>query len=299
MTAVAQPPPALDAPAAVPAHRAASVLQRLVRHRLAAAGLVVVGLLVVFSFLGPLVYPADQSVTNLQEASLPPGSPGHLLGTDGVGHDVLGRLMIGGRTSLIIGIATGILATVIGTVYGAVSGFFGGKVDAVMMRVVDAGIAIPALFLLLTAAAIIRPSVASMVLILGFVSWLVPARLVRAEALSLRTRDYVAAVRAVGGSGTRIILRHIVPNTVGTITVNATFQVADAILLVAYVSFLGLGVPPPATDWGGMLSDGVTNIYSGAWWLIIPPGLAIVLVVCAFNVIGDGLRDAFEIRRTR
>jgi peptide/nickel transport system permease protein len=274
-----------------------SALRRFLRHRLAVAGLVVVGLMVLASFLGPLFYDSDQTVTNLREASLPPGSPGHPLGTDGVGHDVLGRLLVAGQTSLLIGIATGVLATVIGTVYGAVSGFVGGRVDALMMRVVDAGIAIPALFLLLVAAAIVRPTVGSMIVILGLVSWLVPARLVRAEALSLRTRDYVAVVRAAGGSPARIILRHIVPNAVGTITVNATFQVADAILLIAYVSFLGLGVPPPATDWGGMLSDGVSNIYSGAWWLVLPPGLAIVLVVCAFNLIGDGLRDAFEIRR--
>ena len=274
-----------------------SVLRRFLRHRLAAAGLVVVALMVLACFLGPLFYASDQSVTNLREASLPPGSPGHPLGTDGVGHDVLGRMLVGGQTSLLIGIATGLIATVIGTAYGAVSGFAGGRVDALMMRVVDAGIAIPALFLLLVAAAIVRPSVGSMIVILGLVSWLVPARLVRAEALSLRTRDYVAVVRAAGGSPARIVLRHIVPNAVGTITVNATFQVADAILLIAYVSFLGLGVPPPATDWGGMLSDGVGNIYSGAWWLVLPPGLAIVLVVCAFNLIGDGLRDAFEIRR--
>jgi peptide/nickel transport system permease protein len=274
-----------------------SVLRRFMRHRLAVAGLVVVALMVLVCFLGPLFYASDQSVTNLRAASLPPGSPGHPLGTDGVGHDVLGRMLVAGQTSLVIGIATGALATVIGTIYGAVAGFAGGRIDALMMRVVDAGIAIPALFLLLVAAAIVRPTVGSMILILGLVSWLVPARLVRAEALSLRTRDYVAVVRAAGGSPARIILRHIVPNAVGTITVNATFQVADAILLIAYVSFLGLGVPPPATDWGGMLSDGVSNIYSGAWWLIVPPGAAIVLVVCAFNLIGDGLRDAFEIRR--
>ncbi|WP_432571317.1 ABC transporter permease [Kineococcus sp. SYSU DK005] len=288
------PAPTLPAPLRRP-----GVLRRLLSHRLAAAGLVVAAALVIFCFLGPLLYRTDQSVTDLSAASLAPGSPGHPLGTDEVGHDVLGRLMIAGRTSLIIGLGTGLLATVIGTVYGAVAGYAGGWVDSVMMRIVDAGIAIPALFLLLAAAAIVKPSVTSMVVILGLVSWLVPARLVRAEALSLRTRDYVAAVRAVGGGSARIVLRHIVPNTVGTITVNATFQVADAILLVAYVSFLGLGVAPPATDWGGMLSDGVGNVYSGAWWLIFPPGIAIVLTVCAFNVIGDGLRDAFEIRKTR
>ncbi|WP_343073851.1 ABC transporter permease [Phytoactinopolyspora mesophila] len=279
-----------------PPPRGGRAFRRFARNRLAVAGLVVVGLLLLFSFVGPLVYQTEQVHTDLANANLRPGTDGHLLGTDDVGYDVLGRLMVGGQTSLIIGLAAGLLATVIGTAWGAVAGYVGGRLDAVMMRVVDAGIAIPALFLLLVASAIYSPSVPMMIVVLGLVSWLVPARLVRAEAMSLKSRDYVLTLRAIGGSHRRAIVRHIVPNTVGTMMVNATFQVADAILLVAYVSFLGMGVQAPATDWGAMLSKGVTYAYSGAWWLIVPAGLLIVLVVASFNFIGDGLRDMFEVR---
>ncbi|TDD55871.1 ABC transporter permease [Nonomuraea terrae] len=265
-------------------------------NRLAVTGLVLLALLLLFCFVGPLVHPTDQIHTQLADANLAPGVKGHPLGTDDVGRDVLGRLMVGGQTSLEIGIAAGLLATLIGTVWGAVAGYTGGWLDAIMMRVVDAGIAIPALFLLLVSATIFRPTVTTQILIIGCVSWLVPARLVRAEALSLRSRDFVQAMMAMGGSHRRAVFRHIIPNAIGTVVVNATFQVADAILLVAYVSFLGLGVAPPATDWGAMLSNGISYTYDGYWWLIFPAGIAIILVVSAFNCIGDGLRDSFEVR---
>jgi peptide/nickel transport system permease protein len=204
--------------------------------------------------------------------------------------------MIGGRTSLEIGIVAGLLATVIGTLWGAVAGYVGGWTDVVMMRIVDTGIAIPALFLLLVAGTIVRPTVGVLILIIGIVSWLVPARLLRAESLTLRYRDYLLTMKAFGGSNTRAIGRHVIPNSIGTVVVNATFQVADSILLVAYVSYLGLGVPFPGTDWGGMLSNGISYTYDGYWWMYILPGVAIIIVVFAFNVIGDGLRDAFEVR---
>jgi peptide/nickel transport system permease protein len=184
-------------------------------------------------------------------------------------------------------------------VYGAVSGFAGGILDGIMMRIVDGLLAIPTLFLLVFLFTVFQASVLLMVLVIGLLAWLVPARLVRAETLSLRTREYVQAVRAMGGNRRRMVLRHIVPNTIGTIMVNATFQVADAILALAGLSFLGLGIPPPAANWGGMLSTGINYVYAGDWWLIYPPGLAILLVVMAFNMVGDGLRDAFEVRAQR
>jgi peptide/nickel transport system permease protein len=273
-----------------------SFLKRFTQNRLALIGLVVLVIAVLFVTIGPLLYPTDQVRTALESADLKPGVDGHPLGTDALGYDVLGRLMVGGRTSLLVGILAGLLATIIGTMWGAIAGYVGGVVDAVMMRIVDAGIAIPAIFLLLVLSSIVQPSEWIMIVVIGFVSWLVPARLVRAESLSVKTRDYVVAARAMGGSHTRIVVKHIVPNTVGTVVVNATFQVADAILLVAYVSFLGMGLQPPATDWGAMLSDGLGLIYQDAWWLILPPGIAIVLVVCALNFIGDGLRDAFDVK---
>jgi peptide/nickel transport system permease protein len=207
--------------------------------------------------------------------------------------------MVGGQTSLEIGLGAAVVAVVLGVLWGTVAGFFGGVIDSVMMRIVDGVMSIPALFLLMFLATIFRPSVPMLILVLGLLAWLAPARLVRGETLSLRTREYVHAVRLMGGGAPRIILRHLVPNVMGTIVVNATFQVADAILAVAAISFLGLGIPPPAANWGGMLSDGLNYIYSGFWWLIYPSGLAIIITVLSFNLIGDGLRDAVGSRAHR
>jgi peptide/nickel transport system permease protein len=273
-----------------------TALRRFTRNRLAVVGAVALVVLILFAVIGPWVYPTEQVATDLGAANLPPGVDGHPLGTDALGYDNLGRLMVAGRVSLLVGVAAGVLATVVGTLWGAVAGYVGGAVDAVMMRVVDAGIAIPAIFLLLVLSTIVRPTVGMMIVVLGMVSWLVPARLIRAEALSVRTRDYVVAARAMGASHGRTVISHVIPNTVGTVVVNATFQVADAILLVAYISFLGMGIQPPTTDWGAMLNNGINYIYQGAWWLILPPGLAIVIVVCALNFVGDGLRDVVDVK---
>ncbi|GAB3156493.1 ABC transporter permease [Micromonospora sonneratiae] len=268
-------------------------------NRLALVGLGLFVLLAGICFLGPLFYRTDQVHTDLTAVYLAPGEQGHPLGTDGLGYDQLGRLMLGGQTSIVVGLAAGVLATILGTLWGAVAGFVGGWADSAMMRVVDAMMSIPSLFLFMLLAAIVTPSVPMLIFIIGAFAWLGPARLVRGEALTLRSREYVQAMRAMGGTGGRAVRRHIVPNAIGTVIVNATFQVADAILYVAYLSFLGLGVPPPAANWGGMLSDGLTNTYSGHWWLLYPPGIAIILIVLAFNFIGDGLRDAFEVRLRR
>ncbi|WP_144756738.1 ABC transporter permease [Curtobacterium pusillum] len=295
MSAVQIAPEAPGTPVVVASTGWRLAVRRFRHNTLAVIGLVVIVVIVLFCFVGPFLYPTDQTHTQLSQANLGP-SAAHWLGTDAVGHDVLGRLMFGGKVSLMVGIAAGILATVVGTLWGSVAGYVGGWVDAVMMRVVDAGIAIPALFILLVISAITTPGVGGLIVILGFVSWLVPSRLIRAETLTLKNRDYVLTLRAIGGSHARAIGKHLLPNSVSTIVVAATFQVADAILLVAYVSYLGLGVQAPATDWGGMLSAGLTAAYSGRWWLIVPPGLAVILVVCAFNAVGDGLRDAFDVR---
>lgn len=277
-----------------------SLARRTVRvfttNKLALAGLLVLLLLLAFCYIGPLLHPTDQRHTDLGQANLPPGSGGHLLGSTDLGYDLTGRLMVAGQTSLEVGLAAGLLATVIGTIWGAVSGYFGGWVDAVMMRVTDAAMAIPAMFLLVVVSAIITPSKLVLIGIISCVAWLSPARLIRGESLSLRNREYVQAMRMMGGGGARAVFRHIVPNAIGTVIVNCTFQIADAILYVSYLAFLGLSIPPPAADWGSMLSSGITYTQNGYWWLIFPPGIAIVLVVGAFNFIGDGLRDAFEVR---
>ncbi|MGB8945511.1 MAG: ABC transporter permease [Streptomyces sp.] len=271
-------------------------LQVFTGNKLALTGVVVLVLLLAFSYLGPLLHPTEQVHTDLARANLAPGSSGHLLGTTDLGYDMVGRLMVAGQTSLEIGLAAGLLATLFGTVYGAVAGYFGGWVDAAMMRITDAALAIPAMFLLVVVAAIITPSKGVLIVIIASVAWLSPARLVRGEALSLRDREYVQAMRMMGGGGARAVFKHIVPNAIGTVIVNCTFQIADAILYVSYLAFLGLSIPPPSADWGSMLSAGITYTQNGYWWLIFPPGIAIVLVVAAFNFIGDGLRDAFEVR---
>jgi peptide/nickel transport system permease protein len=164
------------------------------------------------------------------------------------------------------------------------------------MRIVDIVLAIPALFIFIYLASVFRPTVILLIIVVSALSWVGPARLIRGETLSLRVREYVDAVRVMGGSSGRVIIRHIVPNTISTIVVNATFQVADAILILATLSFLGFGLPPPAATWGGMLTNGMNYLYDGYWWQIYPAGLIIVITVIAFNLIGDGLRDALEVR---
>jgi peptide/nickel transport system permease protein len=291
-----------SAPAqAVPAKPRSLLLRGLdvfVENKLAIVGLVIIVVITLFCFIGPLVYHTDQIHVNLSNANQHPGT-GHPLGTDSSGYDALGRLMVAGQTSLEVGLAAAILATVLGTLWGAVAGYFGGVVDAVMMRLVDAMLAIPTLFLALVVVAMFPPTKLELIIVIALTSWLTTSRLIRGDALSLRTRDYVQAMKVMGGGGSRAVFRHIAPNAVGTIVVNATFQVADAILLVVGLSYLGLGIQPPGTDWGGMLATGIQYIYSDYWWVIYPPGIAIILVVISINFIGDALRDAFEVRLQR
>lgn len=274
------------------------MLDVFLQSRLGIAGVTIVVAIILFSFVGPLVYETEQIRTDLARSSLPPGGS-HPLGTDDAGYDQLGRLMAGGQTALLIGLAAALVATTIGAIWGAVAGFVGGGVDSLMMRIVDAGLSIPTLFLLLLLASITTPTAVSLIFIIAMTAWLGTARLVRAETLTLRVREYVQAVRVMGGGAPRIVGRHILPNAIGTILVTATFQIADAILAVAALSFLGLGIPAPDANWGSMLSKGVTYTQQGYWWLIYPPGLAIVLTVMAFNFLGDALRDAFEVRLQR
>jgi len=281
---------------------ARQILRVFVENKLAVAGVIIVVFFVLFCFVGPHIYVTNQ--TNGQAAlqfstqNSPPSSA-HPLGTDDNGFDILGRLMFAGQASLIVGFASALVATVVGVINGATAGFFGGGADAFMMRVVDVGLSIPVLFLLIALVTIFHASEVLLILVIAFVSWLIPARLIRGETLTLRVREYVQAVKVMGGSRTRIVGRHIVPNAVGTIVVFATFQVADSILLLAALGFIGLGIPPPGTDWGTMLSNGVNYALQGFWWEIYPAGACIVLVVIAFNFIGDSLRDALEVRLQR
>lgn len=258
-------------------------------------GLTIIAAACLFCFVGPLIYHTNQVASNLAASNLPPGH-GHPFGTDDNGFDILGRLMVGGQSSLEIGAAVAVLATSTGVIWGAIAGFSGGIIDGVMMRIVDVILAVPALFLLLVLATSTAPSTLELIIVLSFLAWQVPSRLVRGESLSLRTREYVQAVKVMGGGRTRSVIRHIIPNTISTIVVNATFQIADAILVLAVLSYLGFGLPPPAATWGGMLSDGTSYIFAGHWWQIYPVGVLIVIVVVAFNFLGDALRDLLDVR---
>jgi peptide/nickel transport system permease protein len=286
-------PPGAAAQRAAVASRTRRGLAACRAYPLATAGGVIILAMAAFCFLGPLVYHFDRTHVFLSQAHLGPRS-GHPLGTDGDGSDELGRLMTGGQVSLELAAIAGVLAALLGSLWGAVAGYLGGAVDAVMMRIVDAAIAIPAVVLLLLLISIYQPSTVMLVVVIAGTSWLSTARLVRAEALTLRMREYVQAAVVMGGGGLRVILRHIAPNAVGTIVVNVTFQIANAILILATLSWLGLGVQFPNVDWGDMIGAATQTISDGYWWEILSPGLAITLVVVAFAMLGDGLRDAFS-----
>jgi peptide/nickel transport system permease protein len=286
-----------------PARKPRGLLRRgwdvFAENKLALASLGVLVFIVLFCFLGPVFYHTDQVHTNLSDYLCRP-SAAHLLGCNDVGYDQLGRLMVGGQTSLEVGVAAALVAVIFGTLYGAISGFIGGTVDAFLMRVVDAGLAIPYIMVVIILSVVFHPTAIVMIFIIAVFYWLGVARLVRGETLTLRTREYVQAVKVIGGRRIRAVVRHVVPNAIGTIIVQATFAVADSILILAGLGFLALGVQPPSTDWGSMLSSGLQYIQGGGyWWLIYPPGIAIILTCIAFNFVGDALRDAFETRLQR
>lgn len=268
------------------------------RNRLAVIGLALLTFFVLFCFAGPLVYHANLLTANLSAANSPPGA-GHPLGTDNEGIDVLGEIMKGGQASLEIGFLAAIFGIVVGALWGAISGLVGGILDSVMMRVVDVLLSIPFLFVVLIVAVRFGASVLSLSVIIGAFTWLVPARLVRGEVLTLRVRDFVAAARTAGSGRWRLINRHLLPNALSVIIVSVTFNVADAILAVAYLGFLGFGLHYPNYDWGDLLSNGTQYMLDGYWWLIYPVGICIIATVMACNLIGDALRDALDVRLRR
>lgn len=267
-------------------------------NHLAAAAAAVIIMVTLFCFVGPLIYHTDQVHVNISTVTGPPSAQ-HLLGTDDVGYDVLGRIMVGGQSSIEIALGAAALATMFGSLWGAIAGLAGGLLDSLMMRIVDALLSIPVVVFLLVIVTLITPSVPLLILVIGAVSWLVPARLVRAETLRLKEQNFVYVAYLMGAERRHVVIRHVLPNALGTIVVNGSFQVADAILYVAYLSFLGLGIPPPAVSWGSILSQGVNYLFEGYWWLIWPAGLAIVLLSVSFSVLGDGLRDALDPRLSR
>jgi ABC-type dipeptide/oligopeptide/nickel transport system permease subunit len=273
-------------------------LREFASNKLAVIGLGILVFFVLFCWAGPQVYHTNQLLINPVNSFIAPGA-GHPLGTDNQGFDELGRLMLGGQTALEIGIFVALLATGIGMIYGAIAGLVGGVIDSVLMRFVDVMWSIPFLFVVLILATRYSSTELSLVLVLAVFSWLVPARLVRGEVLTLRTRDFVAAARAAGSSRRRLVRKHLIPNALSVIIVNVTFQVADAITALALLGFLGFGLPYPKADWGDQLSNGVSYVQDGYWWLIYPVGACIVLVIVACNFVGDALRDSLDVRLRR
>jgi peptide/nickel transport system permease protein len=263
-------------------------------NRMAQAGLLGVVTVILLALLAPVLAPLDPLAPGdlSREVFLPPG-PGHLLGTDQLGRDVWGRLLVGARVSLAIALSAVAVSVGTGVLLGAVAGYLGGWVDGLVMRIADVVLAVPRLVLLVAVIALLDPSAVAIVLLLAFTQWPAPARLIRAEILSLKRRDFVEAARALGFSGPRILFRHLIPNAVAPVLVVATLGVGHMVILEAGLSYLGLGV---AHSWGAMLRDGQTFILS-AWWLALFPGVAIALVAVSFNLLGDGVRDALDPRQ--
>jgi ABC-type dipeptide/oligopeptide/nickel transport system permease subunit len=273
-------------------------VREFAKNRLAVVGVALLVLFVLFSFAGPLVYHGNYLNSDLLATNLPPGA-GHPLGTNNQGYDELELLMVGGQPALEVGFLSAAIAIIFGALWGAISGLIGGFVDAVMMRVVDVFLSLPFLLIVLIIAVRYGASVLSLSLLIGAFSWLVPARLVRGEVLALRVRDFIAAARSAGSGQGRLIGRHLLPNALGVVIVSVTFQVANAILAIAALGFLGYGLHWPHEDWGDLLSNGVSYLQDGYWWQVYPVGACIVLVVMACNLIGDALRDAMDVRLRR
>jgi peptide/nickel transport system permease protein len=277
--------------------RRPSNLRRLIRNRQAAAGGLLILLMLLSAVLAPVLAPYDPLAQQLSRRLEPPyllgGTPVYLLGSDANGRDSLSRLLFGARVSLSVGFFSMLLAGSVGVVLGLVSGYFGGRADDLIMRLADVQLAFPVILLAITIVSIVGRNVATIVMVLGLTGWVVYARTVRSSVLSLRERDFVSAARCVGAGNARILLLHILPNTVAPILVVATVQIATMIVLESGLSFFGLGIQPPTPTWGGMLAEG-RDYLSNAWWVSTIPGLAIMLTVLGINLLGDGLRDVFD-----
>lgn len=267
---------------------------RFRRNRLALSGLIMVGALFLVSLLAPWLAPYDPNYIDIQAILMPPSSA-HWMGTDSLGRDVFSRIIYGARISLKVGFVAVGLATLIGVILGAVAGYYGSWVDNLLMRLVDLMLCFPTFFLILAVIALLEPSIWNIMVIIGLTSWMGVARLVRAEFLSLKEREFIQAARALGARDSRIIFRHLLPNALAPVMVSATLGVAGAILTESALSFLGLGVQPPTPSWGNILTAGKDNIEI-AWWLSVFPGLAILVTVLSYNLLGEGIREAIDPR---
>jgi peptide/nickel transport system permease protein len=270
------------------------IWDRYKENRLAVAGLFVILAIATMAVSAPLIAPYNPTAIDVYNVLSAPGTS-HLLGTDELGRDVLSRMIWGSRVSLKVGFVAVGIAISIGIIIGALSGFYGGKTDAILMRFVDIMLAFPTFFLILAIIALVESSISTIMIVIGFTGWMDVSRLVRAEILGLKERDFVLAAKAIGANDLRVIFRHILPNALSPVFVSATFGVAGAILVESGLSFLGLGIRPPEPSWGNILASGKDYI-TVAWWLSLYPGFAILITVLSYNLVGEGLRDALDPR---
>lgn len=268
------------------------ILKRLIKNKLAVAGLSFIFFVFFIAIFASYIAPYDPFKIDVYHVLEPP-SKEHLLGTDELGRDLLSRIIYGAKVSLKVGFLAMGIAIVTGTLLGSLAGYYGGWLDNIIMRVVDVMLAFPTLFLILAVVAVLEPNIYIIMLVIGLTGWMDVARLVRAEVLSLKEREFVLAARAVGASSSRIIFKHILPNAIYPVIVAATFSVGGAILIESGLSFLGLGIQPPEPSWGSILSVGKDYI-TVAWWLSLFPGIAIFMTVLSFNLVGEALRDALD-----
>jgi peptide/nickel transport system permease protein len=275
--------------------RAPGLGRRLVRNRRAVVGGVIVVAFCVLAIGAPLIAPYAPEAQTLSQRNRPP-SLEHLMGTDALGRDILSRAIWAARVSLSIGIVSVLLSAALSTTIGAIAGYAGGWVDNVLMRLTDAFLAFPTLFLMIAIVAAFGSNLAVLIAVLGLTAWQTGARVVRGEVLSLRSREFVHAARGLGATDARVIVRHILPNLLAVVIVSATIRVALNILLEVGLSYLGLGVQSPLASWGNMVAEG-KSVLRAAWWVSAFPGVFIVLTVMAFNLLGDGLRDVTDPRR--
>ena len=276
------------------------LVRRLTRRRTALFGFLVVALVVLVAILAPVVSPFDPLEQDIGQRLRPPGwqdAQGrvHPLGTDHLGRDIAARIIFGSRVALVVGLAAVLISGVLGLLIGLVAGYFGGRVDDFLMRLADIQLAFPFILLAIAVIGVLGPSLRNIIIVIGVSSWVVFARIVRGEVLSIRERDYVQAAIALGSRDGRVLLRHVLPNTFTPWLVVATLDMARVIVIESALSFLGLGVQPPTPTWGGMLADGRVYL-STAWWLATFPGLAILVTVLGINLFGDGLRDTLDPR---
>ena len=274
-----------------------AAVRRFLRHRLAILGVVLVVAVLVMAAIAPLLTPWAPNWIDFETGARQPPSPSHVLGTDVAGRDIWARLLYGGRTSVIVGFGAVGLYLIIGTLLGMLAGFYGGLLDQAIMRFTDTILAIPPLLLIIVFVSVVGPSIASVIVVIALLGWPVTCRLVRGQLLVLREAEFITAARVVGVPDRAILLRHMLPNILGPITVVATFGVATAVLQESSLSFLGLGVRPPEASWGNLITEAVSPVVlNQLWWQWVPAAVAITATVLGVNFIGDGLRDAIDPR---